>query len=198
MGMWRKCQHLQEQMHSWASGCCFSWHDLQPLWCRYWEPECLLPKWRQKLNDLSLIHPRWLCLGKPPILLTLWPYCSQPLTTSEDFRGGTEGSAQNTESRWVRSHQREQYLYEPGGMPRRRLCFHYLPLRGCSTLLSSAMSQDWKSESLCPGTREVSEGLQFPLLKYMPSTCPLHVVLRKHPNFYMKAGDALTHNFFFK
>ena len=87
-GMWRKCQNLQRW---WILGIwvfvSLPWSPAPEIWILgTWvsAPEVRRGSW----DDLSSrIHPRWLCLGKPPVLRLVTLLFSNTLTTLRRFPG---------------------------------------------------------------------------------------------------------------
>lgn len=194
-GMWRKCQNVQRQciLGIWVF-VSLAWSPAPEIW--------ILGTWvsapkvrRGSWDDLSsIIHPRWLCLGKPPVLWLVTLLFSNTLTTLRRLPGRdcVKGGLQNTEKAMSQDHQpwMDTCMDLKSGMCPEGGCVPTPPTRDV-TLLSSAMSQDWKSASLLSRYKEVSEGLLFPIAQvhafHLPTRGP-----EKTPKFHtMKAGGYL-------
>lgn len=183
--MWRKCQNLQRQciLGIWVF-VFLAWSPAPEIW--------ILGTWvsapkvrRGSWDDLSSrIHPRWLCLGKPPILWLVTLLFSNTLTTLRRLPGRNcvKGGLQNTENSMCQDHQRERtpvWTWSQACALKAAVFSSPAP-EGCNLLLQWAKIENQKVS--CPGTKRSQRGYSSPLHKYMPSTYP-HMVLRKHPNF---------------
>lgn len=198
---WRyveKVPELAETVHSGHLGFCFSGMISSP--------------WNLNIGNLSVCSwsekgkLRWVVFQNTPKMAVPWEAPS-PLTgditvlkhinytQKTSGEGPCEGrSAEYWKLDEPRSPTVNGHLYglEVRHVPWRRLCPPHTPLppRGV-TLLSSAMSQDWKSESLLSRYKEVSEGLLFPIAQvhafHLPTRGP-----EKTPKFHtMKAEGYL-------
>ena len=126
-GMWRKCQNLQRQciLGIWVF-VSLPWSPAPEIWILgTWvsAPEVRRGSW----DDLSSrIHPRWLCLGKPPVLRLVTLLFSNTLTILRRLPGRdcVREVCRILKTWWARSPTVNGHLYglEVRHVPWRRLC----------------------------------------------------------------------------